>query len=143
MRCSPWLLTRSSWNTRRVVSDSCVHTDSWLSWVSIVLMVLTRFLSPWFDGVLLVLSVPMSLTMVWRLPSQKMRALLFWMCMLGVVLSRRELTHNFSLHTRSKHEASKIRLDSFMKRSFPQKISFPALPSSAQTRTRENKVSST
>ena len=92
MRGSPLLLTRSGWKARRGVIVSCVHTDSWLSWVSIFLMVLTKFLSPWSDGVLLVLSVPMSLTMVWMLPSQKMRALLFWMCMLGVALSGRGLT---------------------------------------------------
>ena len=27
-----------------------MNTDSWLSWVSRVLIVLTMFLSPWFDG---------------------------------------------------------------------------------------------
>ena len=31
MNGSPWVLTRSSWKARRGVSDSCVHTDSWLS----------------------------------------------------------------------------------------------------------------
>ena len=47
-----------------------MNTDSWLSCVSRVLIMLTMFLSSWFDAVLSVLSVAMSLTMVWMVPSQ-------------------------------------------------------------------------